>query len=96
MKFNEKQNRSGEWIVTAGRGKVFTKEFPSKSDAHQFAILQSALFHMAEAQELSATLTSFEDTMQIGHIANNIIDSITDTGIESGEINSSDSRGWLA
>ncbi len=67
-----------------------------KEKVHQAAIKKSAEWHLAQALELVKQVESFEEAQSLGHDANEVIDIICDKGIESGEIDWCDMRGWLA
>ena len=100
MKFNPvkrmKSPNEQTWRVTAGRGKLFVASFETEAEATQFAIQQTALFHIQEAQRLAEQITDWHECAHVGRVAADIVDHVTDAGIEAGLVDIDDARGWLA
>tara|TARA_Y100001951_G_C11215559_1_gene225576 strand:- start:202 stop:522 length:321 start_codon:yes stop_codon:yes gene_type:complete len=84
------------WRVTAGRGKLFVATFETEAEATQFAIQQTAVFHIIEAQRLVEKITDWHKAAPVGVAASDIVDHVTDAGIEAGLVDIDDARGWLA
>ena len=119
MKFNvihpEVGNTSlaieGKWTVKAGRGTVWNKGFDTWEEAHDFATLKSAEWHMEQAVRLveqsvavhpskrsfTASARAWEKLSSVGIDAQNLIHDIDTWARDNGHQDpDSVERDWLA
>lgn len=96
MKYNAiKTGNESVWCVMAGKDKHFSKSVGTKDHAENFANYMSALWYMEQSKIALKKINNDVYSMNIGHKANSIVDTVTDTLIDSGIVSESNPRSWL-